>query len=160
MANRRLEVVLMVGIMAGWTPVFVGASSRQLAALQGQNAKVDPDVVATIMVERMGGFPGVYEVYSIAADGRVANKTGGHQKIPSHLVEGFLGGIQRIGIPIASSVWVPTGACTDCFYYRVTVRTKGVSRVFMLEEPFRATSLAERESVKAIREFLCVLLPS
>jgi len=113
-----------------------------------------------VVVERMGGYVGVYEKYEIFLDGSLLSPHGATRKLAPEMVAEFVDGIRKSGAFAESGVLRRWGLCSDCFCYRVTIRTGGAVKVYQFAEPLKANSAAEERILKSIRGFLASLVVS
>ncbi len=85
-----------------------------------------------IKVERMGGYLGSYSVFWIYPDGQVINALGETGRIPSDIVENWLGTNPPIASPGLVGASVPSSIgslCFDCSTYAITIYDNAGTRV-------------------------------
>ncbi len=134
-------------------PAMQTSGSRQTGG-KGQGAGGE------VVVERMGGYAGVYEKYEISLDGSLLGPRGVTRTLAPRMVAEFVDGIRKSGAVTGSGVLRRWGLCSDCFCYRVTIRTGGGVKVYLFAEPLKANSAAEERFLKTIRGFLASLVVS
>jgi len=89
---------------------------------------------ALVSLERSGGFAGVQEKYEIYEDGRIINSRGTTIRVPAARVESILRRIAALDLPDSCRIQIPTGLCSDCFYYRITMRSRTGKIVLRFDE--------------------------
>jgi TonB family protein len=87
----------------------------------------------TVKFERRGGYLGTYSVFWIYPDGQVINGLGETVKIPSDIVEQWVGTISppdRLPLPYGLKEFPMMGSlCFDCSTYQITIYDKNGTRV-------------------------------
>ena len=155
------ELIFKIALVACTLVGCATASGRQGPAMQtsgtGQTGGKGQSAGGEVVVERMGGYAGVYERYEISLDGLLLGPRGVTRTLAPEMVAEFVDGIRKSGAFPESGVLRRWGLCSDCFCYRVTLRTGGAVKVYMFAEPLKANSAAEERILKSVRRFLSSL---
>jgi hypothetical protein len=89
----------------------------------------------SISFERMGGFAGIYEKYSIYPDGHVTNEAGQTQQVPVQALEGIRRRVEALDLPKSCEIRVSAAPCSDCFQYRIVLLGSAGLKTLVLYDP-------------------------
>ena len=90
-----------------------------------------PEVLAT--VERFGGFAGVHDEFTLYRDGKVTNAEGAIYQLPGAELKAIVERMRGLDLPKSCQIVFPTGFCSDCFQYRITLRHPSGQRVISMD---------------------------